>query len=252
MTGSNPVLGAKFYQNVLRNDLSKNSIDVKNWRKNTKNKLVLAMGGCCQICGYDRCNDALEFHHLDPDKKDFHFGTVRSNPKNIMILVAEAKKCVLLCANCHKEYHAGIVDIPKNHAVLDESIALSKRKKCKICKTYFLDIKRGEFCSPQCQGKFGKIIQEKKKTIPPLKNKIVKIKKPRKKILTKSIQQSKEKYNKLIESGINLSEYGWVMKSSRYLGISHTQVKRLINKYHSGPVYRNGTIIELMPPSSNG
>ena len=28
-------------------------------------------GGRCQICGYDKCIEALEFHHLDPTRKDF-------------------------------------------------------------------------------------------------------------------------------------------------------------------------------------
>ncbi|MEY4334993.1 MAG: phage FelixO1, partial [Bacteroidota bacterium] len=42
---------------------------VKNviaWRKRTKQKLVEHKGGCCEICGYNKCIEALEFHHKDP------------------------------------------------------------------------------------------------------------------------------------------------------------------------------------------
>lgn len=60
-------------------------------------------GGSCSHCGYDKSNSALEFHHLDPSQKDLDWGKMR--------LVSEAKlkmeldKCVLLCANCHREEH---------------------------------------------------------------------------------------------------------------------------------------------------
>ena len=45
---------------------------LKEWRKNTKQKLVEALGSCCQICSYRKCNQILELHHIDPTKKDFH------------------------------------------------------------------------------------------------------------------------------------------------------------------------------------
>jgi 5-methylcytosine-specific restriction endonuclease McrA len=68
--------------------------------------LVDWAGGRCQRCGYHRCLDALAFHHIDPATKLFNFagGATRS----ICSLKSEAMKCVLLCANCHLEEHAGI------------------------------------------------------------------------------------------------------------------------------------------------
>ena len=69
-------------------------------------------GGRCQVCGYDRCIEALEFHHLDPTQKDFgisHKGYTRSWEK----VKEEVEKCILLCANCHREFHAGILQLPQ-------------------------------------------------------------------------------------------------------------------------------------------
>ena len=69
-------------------------------------------GGCCQVCGYDRCIEALEFHHLDPSQKDFGIskkGYTRSWEK----VKEEVEKCILLCANCHREAHAGKLQLPQ-------------------------------------------------------------------------------------------------------------------------------------------
>jgi hypothetical protein len=66
---------------------------------------VAYKGGKCEQCGYDRCLDALEFHHKDPAQKDFSIsakGYTRSWNK----VVYELDKCVILCANCHRELHA--------------------------------------------------------------------------------------------------------------------------------------------------
>lgn len=43
---------------------------VKKWRYRAKYRVVQAFGGCCGICGYNKCIFALEFHHLDLSKKE--------------------------------------------------------------------------------------------------------------------------------------------------------------------------------------
>ena len=40
-------------------------------RKLLKHKAVIYKGGKCQKCGYDKCEEALDFHHLDASEKDF-------------------------------------------------------------------------------------------------------------------------------------------------------------------------------------
>jgi 5-methylcytosine-specific restriction endonuclease McrA len=74
-------------------------------RKKNKEKLVEACGGKCAICGYSKYIGALEFHHPNPLEKDFGIGS-KGLTKAYKKLLAEAKKCVLLCANCHREEHA--------------------------------------------------------------------------------------------------------------------------------------------------
>lgn len=66
--------------------------------------LKIEYGGKCSYCGYDKCLDALQFHHLDPTEKEFHLGQGRG--KKLETIKAELDKCVLLCSNCHIEEHA--------------------------------------------------------------------------------------------------------------------------------------------------
>lgn len=79
---------------------------VAAWRRRVKVRLVSEAGGRCKLCGYDRCVAALEFHHLDPSEKRFALGS-RGLGRSLADLRAEARKCVLLCSNCHAEVEAG-------------------------------------------------------------------------------------------------------------------------------------------------
>src|SRR4051794_13720634 len=72
--------------------------------------LVDESGGCCQVCGYDRCIVNLCFHHVDPTTKSF--GITSASGKSLAAYRAEARKCVLVCANCHGEIEAGLIPSP--------------------------------------------------------------------------------------------------------------------------------------------
>lgn len=77
---------------------------VQRRRKKVRQMAIDYKGGRCQICGYNRCFEALEFHHLESDDKDFGIsdkGYTRSWEK----IKAELDKCMLVCANCHRELH---------------------------------------------------------------------------------------------------------------------------------------------------
>lgn len=81
--------------------------NVKSSRARLKERIIRVLGGKCVICGYDKCQQALEVHHIDPKEKDF---TIAANTNRAYEQISnEIKKCVLLCANCHREVHAGIV-----------------------------------------------------------------------------------------------------------------------------------------------
>ncbi len=103
--------------------MSISSERVKAWRNRTKEKMVEAMGGKCQCCGYDTCNNSLAFHHIDPKEKDMSFSDTRANPKRWQLIVEELKKCILVCHNCHSEIHAGIRELPEIYSAFDESFA---------------------------------------------------------------------------------------------------------------------------------
>jgi transposase len=84
---------------------------VVRWRRRVKARLVAEAGGACAICGYDRCSAALEFHHLDPATKSFGL-SAHHVTRGFEELLAEARKCVLLCGNCHAEVEAGVTTVP--------------------------------------------------------------------------------------------------------------------------------------------
>lgn len=75
---------------------------VINSRRNKKEKLVQLFGGKCKLCGYKRYSGALDFHHLNPRTKSFAL-SVRGLCYSWKTVLKEAKKCALLCKNCHTE-----------------------------------------------------------------------------------------------------------------------------------------------------
>lgn len=82
----------------------------KSYYKRIKEALIQYKGGKCQICGYNKCNSALEFHHIEPQQKDF---SISGGTKSFENLKPEVDKCILVCANCHREIHAGLINIKK-------------------------------------------------------------------------------------------------------------------------------------------
>lgn len=66
-------------------------------------------GGKCCLCGYSKYPGALELHHVR-GKKEFGIsdkGYTRSWAKIRM----EIAKCILLCANCHREVEGGVAHV---------------------------------------------------------------------------------------------------------------------------------------------
>jgi hypothetical protein len=67
-------------------------------------------GGKCMICGYNKTNAALDFHHIDGKIKEFGISLDRIT-RSWQKVTKELEKCVLVCANCHREIHAGILQL---------------------------------------------------------------------------------------------------------------------------------------------
>ena len=137
--------------------MSKSSEAVKNWRRKTKDRIINAMGGKCQICGYSKCSEALELHHIDPNEKELSFSKIRANPKSWATVVAELRKSILLCAICHREIHYGLVTLPDTYQKFDEIYsdyrgAITEDRYCKVCETK-LTLQQDSCCSRECLHK---------------------------------------------------------------------------------------------------
>jgi hypothetical protein len=81
---------------------------VSRRRKRLRERAVAYKGGKCIMCGNNRCQAALDFHQLDPTLKEFGIsmdGITRSWER----VHKELDKCVLVCSNCHREIHAGLM-----------------------------------------------------------------------------------------------------------------------------------------------
>jgi len=59
----------------------------------------------CSICGYNKCASALDFHHNGD--KEFNVSRSIQEGKRLFDVKKEMEKCDVLCANCHRELHAG-------------------------------------------------------------------------------------------------------------------------------------------------
>lgn len=70
------------------------------WRIKLKEKLVEHFGGKCFDCKNVLPPFCFDFDHRDPSQKEFGLSSsLRANTKEIF---AEAEKCDLVCANCHR------------------------------------------------------------------------------------------------------------------------------------------------------
>lgn len=78
---------------------------VKNRRKKIRGMAIEYKGGKCTICGYNNCNEALDFHHLDGGSKDFGISS-KGYTRSWESVREELNKCILVCANCHREIHS--------------------------------------------------------------------------------------------------------------------------------------------------
>ena len=59
----------------------------------------------CSVCGYNKCAVALDFHHEGDEKKEKAISYLVNSSFNFNKVLEEIKKCIVLCANCHRELH---------------------------------------------------------------------------------------------------------------------------------------------------
>ena len=75
--------------------------DVINFRRRLKIALVESFGNKCQVCGISYPQSVYDFHHLNPAEKEFGVGA-QTTTHSKADTAREAKKCIMVCANCHR------------------------------------------------------------------------------------------------------------------------------------------------------
>ena len=97
------------YANDVNNIRNRLRVIKKRTRDNNRIFIQKYKRFCgCKLCGF-KVPVALDFHHLDPTEKDKNVGDLMSF--STQKLKEEIRKCVVLCANCHRMVHAGLLEI---------------------------------------------------------------------------------------------------------------------------------------------
>lgn len=151
------------------------SYAVQKRRDTLKEMAVSYKGGKCEKCGYAKVLAALEFHHIMPDHKDFGIskgGYIRAWSK----IKEELDKCILVCANCHRELHNNKtvpvkinVDWPAVTGSVKVQVLHGEPNKCKVC---FKEInKYSTFCR-KCFPRKAKIVWPETETLKSMVDKL--------------------------------------------------------------------------------
>lgn len=64
---------------------------------------------CCCKCGESEAS-CLDLHHLDPSEKEVTVSNV-TRYWSWDRLMKEVDKCIVVCSNCHRKIHAGIISV---------------------------------------------------------------------------------------------------------------------------------------------
>jgi hypothetical protein len=124
--------------------------------RENKLRLIAMLGGRCVECGYNRNYSALEFHHIEPAKKEFQLDMRSLSNMKWAVIVNEVNKCRLLCANCHAEHHnprawlTGIEDGSSNgrrkslviHRLQYDDLTMrTRRKRFPVCPLFLMRLR---------------------------------------------------------------------------------------------------------------
>ena len=96
---------------------------IKNSNRKNVNRFRLKteyrnrLGGKCKICNYDKCQNALQFHHIDPKTKKFAISDAQRMAFTQQEIDEEINKCILVCANCHVEIHSGLIKLESGASI---------------------------------------------------------------------------------------------------------------------------------------
>ena len=90
----------------------------RRWLKEWDKIFIEHRAGECSICNYNKCLDAIDFHHTGEKEKAHLLSWFRSRkPTDTRIkeFEVELMRGIIVCSNCHREIHS-------QRRKLDESI----------------------------------------------------------------------------------------------------------------------------------
>ena len=141
-----------------------------DFRRNRKLNLIKVCGNQCNICGYNKVIGALEFHHINPEEKSYGLASM-GTCHQLETDLTEIKKCILVCANCHREIHENLFTKEEliNKKVYLEDIAQSliKERNSKLEKKHYYcqqcgkEINRGSKLCSDCAQKEKRIVKNR-------------------------------------------------------------------------------------------
>ena len=111
-----------------------------------KTQLILEIGGKCVDCGITGHPAIFDFHHRDPNAKEFSISSMRGASYDK--LRTEISKCDLLCSCCHRLRHVN-VDNWKGW----ENWELKPKKSEPSCGCGKALVGGWKFCSPECSSR---------------------------------------------------------------------------------------------------
>ena len=94
-----PITKTKYHQRNAENHRRY----VMRRRDEKKQQLVDHFGDKCSDCGQSFPVCCYDFHHVDPSTKSFEIAPRLDG--NLNTIMEEAKKCVMVCSNCHRIRH---------------------------------------------------------------------------------------------------------------------------------------------------
>lgn len=144
----------------------KKILEEKDWRARRKKEMIYVMGSKCQLCGYNKCPNALEFHHINPDEKNLSFNRQKEGAWDK--LSEELRKCILLCANCHREVHSNLADYnlqssfdEERDLQIKEKINKTKQRKYYYCKNCGIRVSDNAILCSDCFYKNNRKVLER-------------------------------------------------------------------------------------------
>ncbi len=100
---SDPTIGTHYKNKGGTRNKEKHKQYVMRRRDERKAIVVEHFGDKCHDCGNTFPHCCYDFHHVNPLEKKFEIAPRLDG--NIDTIMEEAKKCVMLCSNCHRIRH---------------------------------------------------------------------------------------------------------------------------------------------------